>query len=115
MNKEIKLSDIITEIAFLGLPENCKTPTLEALSFCIALASSAWNQSNGFPNNHKQIIEIIKELENEDPDFWDDMRSKDWKEIHNRMMSYKITKFKTDKRKIHKFGYLDGKVRVEWL
>lgn len=109
------LSEIITELAFLGLPAGCELPTVQAMSLCVALASSAWNQAVGLPPNHPQILQIIQEVEADDPNVWNDMRSSDWKEIHNAMISHKQRHYPNDRRKIARYGYVSGKVHIEYI
>jgi hypothetical protein len=108
------LSGIITELAFLGLAEGCQQPTAQARSLCVALASSAWNQAVGLLHNHPQILQIIRELAADDPSVWNDLRTTDWREIHNRMISYKLRNYPHDCRKIARYGYVDGKVHIEY-
>jgi hypothetical protein len=95
--------------------QECELAKLESLALCIALTSSAWNQAVGLPHNHLQILQIIKEVQTNDPNVWEDMRSTDWREIHNVMISYKLQHYPDDYRKIIKYGYLDGKVHVEYI
>jgi hypothetical protein len=109
-----KLPDIIKEIALLGIKDGIKIPKQTSFSFCISLAASAWNESLGLPDNHNQILGIIKQIELDDPDLWIQMKSKDWKRIYNNMLNYKNIHFKDDSREIVHFGFIDGKLRIEW-
>jgi hypothetical protein len=109
------LSDIIAQMAFLGLAQECELPKWESLSLCVALASSAWNQAVGLPHNHLQILQIIEEVQTDYPNVWDGTRSTDWREIHNTMISYKLRHYPDDYRKIVKYGCLNGKVHVEYV
>jgi hypothetical protein len=88
---------------------------MQAMSLCVALASSAWNQAVGLLHNHPQILQIIQEIQADDPNVWNDMRSTDWREIHNTMISYKLRHYPDDRGKIAKYGYLNGKVHIEYV
>ena len=43
------------------------------------------------------------------------MRSTDWREIHNTVISYKLQNYPHDRRKIPKYGHLSGKVHIEYI
>ena len=89
--------------------------TEESTAFCVALAASAWNQARGIECNHRQLEEIITELESAESAFWNDLKSHDWREIHNTMYSYIMLKHKNDNRIIRTFGTTEhGTVKIEW-
>lgn len=111
-----KLSEIIIEIAMLGLKSQkyCESEVMHILFF---LAHIAWNRDSKelkyFSNG--EYLDHIKKFKISKTKLKKELISDNWEVIISEMLKYKQDKYSRDKRIITLIGYTPWEtLRVEW-
>lgn len=111
-----KLSDIIIEIAKIGLTDE-KYFDSELMHTLMFLAHVAWNRDTQDPNYLKEdkLSKNINELPHDKHKIQRELISDNWEEILLKMLKYKREHFAEDKRKITVCAYTPWEtLRIEW-
>ena len=111
-----KLSEIIIEIAMLGLADE-KYAHSEVMHPLMFLAHVAWNRDTKSPDYlpNNQYREHLKQFTIPKGNIRKELISENWDDILAKMMDYKKRYFPKDKRIITLCGYTPwDTLRVEW-
>ena len=113
---EEKLSAIMIKMAETVLKDT-NAVSIEASHIALLLASIAWNREvwgNDFQST-KQYWEIIKELEEYNTLFWEDLKSRDCEVLIDELRYFKRKHYPQDNRIIKSCGSNERrKVQVIW-
>jgi hypothetical protein len=110
-----KLSEILKEMAQTLLINPEKDPSSEAASAALLFASTAWNIAMGQKKDMGSCKTAIREFEECNPTFWDELKDKKWQKAILRLVEYKKKNYPYDNRIIIGCAVMKNKVRVEWI
>jgi len=108
------MSEILKEMALTILLRPEAVPSSEAAGAALLLSHVAWNRANGEEFTDHMYRGVIEEMENSNPDFWKELRSKNAHSLIADLIQYKRTHHASDLRKVVSCGKFNDKVRVEW-
>lgn len=114
MNK--KLSEIIIEIAVLGLKKQ-EDYQSEVIHILVFLAHIAWNRDveNGNYYTNGEYLSFIKKFDMPAKVFKKKLISTDWEFLIRKMIEYKRLHYPNDKRFIKSVGYTERETfQVMW-
>ena len=111
-----KMSDIMKEISerlFIN-PDAAHSP--EAVHVALFFANLAWNECVGLGAERERTKNIWQTIEAENPNLWDELKSRDIDGMIDELVEYKKAHFPDDQRRILACGGTDhSTIRVEWL
>ena len=112
-----KLSGLILALAENALAQPSEKTSREGIAAALLLAQVAWNRVvdpiGGDLAGHYR--KGLKELEQENPKFLDELKSRDFETLIHELMQLKAARHPTDDRFIHVCGLTaENNVRVEW-
>lgn len=87
----------------------------EAAQVALCLANLAWNESVGLDGARDGYRAVWEEIETQNPEPWNEFKSIDIDAVVDKLMAYKVYRYREDQRRILGCGFVDGNVRVEWL
>ena len=111
-----KMSDIMKEMSerLLCDPEAAHSP--EAFHVALFFANLAWNECVGLGAERERTKNIWQAIEAENPNLWDELKSRDIDAMVDELVEYKKAHFPDDQRRILACGGTDhSTIRVEWL
>ena len=112
--KQKKMSDIFKEMAMTVLKNPNSIPSSEAAHAALLLSHVAWNRSIGEGFNHKDCEQLLRQFEKAQPNFWKELKSRNWESLVDDLISFKEQYYHDDKRIVVVCGMRDHKIRVEW-
>jgi hypothetical protein len=115
-NQSRKMSDIMKEMLerLLVNPEAAHSP--EAFHIALFFANLAWNECVGLGAERERTKNIWQTFEAENPNLWDELKSRDIDGMVDELVEYKNAHFPDDRRRILACGSTDhSTIRVEWL
>ena len=92
-----------------------RKPSSEAASAALLLASIAWNIAVGLKNEAALCRTKMKEFEECNPSFWNELKSRKCQNEILRLAEYKKENYPDDNRVIIGCAVAKNKVRVEWI
>lgn len=111
-----KMSDIMKEMAERLLQNPNAVPSSEAFHAALFFANLAWNECVGLDAERERTKNVWQMLEAENPNLWDELKSKDIDAMVDELVEYKRAHFPDDRRRIIACGGTDhSTIRVEWL
>jgi hypothetical protein len=110
-----KLSEILKKMAQTALIDPDREPSSEAASASLLFASTAWNIAMGQKKDIGSCKTALREFEECNPAFWDELKSKKWQKTILRLVEYKKENYPYDNRIIIGCAVMKNKVRVEWI
>jgi len=111
-----KMSDIMKEMSdrLFRDPDVAHSP--EALHVALFFANLAWNECVGLGAERERTKNIWQTIEAENPNLWDELKSRDVDAMVDELVEYKKAHFPDDQRRILACGGTDhSTIRVEWL
>lgn len=110
-----KMSDMLKEMAerLLRNPEG--DISSEAMHVALMFANFAWNEAVGLDHPRAGYRPAREVIERENPDVWDEFKSRDVNAMIDDLVAYKNRHFPGDGRRILTCGIPNGNIRVEWL
>ncbi len=109
-----KLSAIMKELGESILRDPRAVPSSEAAHMALLLAHVAWNRTLGEPVPETAYRKVLEELEQTNPELWNELADNDVERMINRLMTLKQARYPRDDRVIQVCGMRDGNVHVEW-
>jgi hypothetical protein len=109
-----KLSEILRELANSLMRNPRAVPTSEAAHMALLFAHVAWNRALGHRMSDKLFRSILEELEQEEPELWNELADNDAERMIEQLVALKQTRFADDDRFIQVCGMRNGNVHVEW-
>lgn len=92
------------------------TSSDEASHFALFLANMAWNECVGMGSERESYRSVWSVFEAENPNLWDELKSRDIDAMIDELVEYKKTHYPDDQRRILTCGCTPhGTIRVEWL
>ncbi len=111
-----KMSEIVKEMLEVLLRNPKAVPSSEASHVAMFFANVAWNECVGLGAERKACRNVWQTIEAENPDLWDELKSKDIDAMIDELVEYKMAHFPDDRRRILTCGSTpQGTIRVEWL
>jgi hypothetical protein len=110
------MSDIMKEMSdrLFRDPDVAHSP--EALHVALFFANLAWNECVGLGAERERTKNIWQTIEAENPNLWDELKSRDVDAMVDELVEYKKAHFPDDQRRILACGGTDhSTIRVEWL
>ena len=107
-----ELSAILKQVATASLRKPEEQTSLEALAAALLFAHVGWNSALG--HETVRFEPILQQLEDENPDLWGELRSRDPAVHIARARAAKLRQHPDDDRVIVVCGVVDERVRVEW-
>ena len=108
-----KLSQILKEMAQRLLVDPDRRPSSEAASAALLLSSAVWNMAVEQKYDIALCKTAIREFEQSNPTFWDELKSKKWQKTILRLAEYKKERYPDDNRIIIGCAVMEDKIRVE--
>ncbi len=111
-----KMSDIMKEMSeqLFRDPDVAHTP--EALHVALFFANLAWNECVGLGAEREGTKNVWQTIEAENPDLWDELKSRDINAMIDELVEYKKAHFPDDQRRILLCGGTPhSTIHVEWL
>jgi hypothetical protein len=109
-----KLSEIMKELAGAVLRDPQSVPSSEAAHAALLLTHVAWNRALGQPLPEAQYRPMLEELEQTNPELWNELADNDVERMVARLMALKQAPYPQDERVIQVCGMRGGNVHVEW-
>ena len=109
-----KLSGIMKELAESVFRDPRAVPSSEAAHVALLLVHVAWNRALGQPLPEAQYRPMLEEMEQANPELWNELAGSDVERMVERLMALKAGRYPRDDRVIHVCGMCDGNVHVEW-
>ena len=99
-NQSRKMSDIMKEMLerLLVNPEAAHSP--EAFHIALFFANLAWNECVGLGAERERTKNIWQTFEAENPNLWDELKSRDIDGMVDELVEYKNAHFPDDRRRI---------------
>ncbi len=92
------------------------TSSDEASHVALFLANMAWNECVGMGSERESYRSVWSVFEAENPNLWDELKSRDIDAMIDELVEYKKTHYPDDQRRILTCGCTPhGTIRVEWL
>lgn len=110
-----KMSDIMLEMLGVVLKDPEAETSTAAAQVGLMTANLAWNESIGAISGRKQLKDLIRSIEAEEPELWRELKFKNSDVLIDVLLDYKKKHFPDDHRRIIVCGIIDDKIRVEWL
>jgi hypothetical protein len=111
-----KMSDIMKEMSeqLFRDPDGAHTP--DALHVALFFANLAWNECVGLGAEREGTKNVWQTIEAENPDLWDELKSRDINAMIDELVEYKKAHFPDDQRRILLCGGTPHTtIHVEWL
>lgn len=109
-----KLSEIVKELAGGVLRDPRAVPSSAAAHMALLLTHAAWNRALGQPLPEAQYRPMLEELEQTNPELWNELADNDAERMIEGLMVLKQARYPQDERVIRVCGMQGGKVHVEW-
>lgn len=110
------MSDIMTEMTDRLYRNPEAAHSSEAFHAALFFANAAWNECVGLGAEREGYSNIWQAMEAENPDLWDELKSKDIDVMIDELVEYKKAHYPDDRRRILTCGGTPhGTLRVEWL
>lgn len=114
--KSKKMSDIMKEMMERLLRDPQVVPSSEASHVALFFANLAWNECVGLGAERESCRNVWQAIEAENPDLWDELKSRDIDAMIDELVDYKKAHYLDDQRRILTCGGTpEGTIRVEWL
>ena len=111
-----KMSDIMKEMTERLLRNPDVAHSSEAAHVALFFANLAWNECVGLGAERERTKNIWQAIEAENPNPWDELKSRDIDAMIDELVEYKKAHYTDDQRRILACGGTDhGTIRVEWL
>lgn len=110
-----KLSEILKEMAHRLLVDPNRRPSSEAASAALLLASAAWNMAVEQKYDITLCKTALREFEECNPMFWNELKTKKWQKTILRLTEYKKERYPDDNRIIIECSLMKDRIRVEWM
>jgi hypothetical protein len=113
---ERKMSEIMKEMMEQLFRDPKAVPSSEASHVALFFANVAWNECIGLGAEREAYRNVWQAIEAENPDLWDELKSRDIDAMIDELVEYKKTHFADDRRRILTCGGTQqSTIRVEWL
>ena len=109
-----KLSAIVKKLAESVFRDPRAVPSSAAAHMALLLVHVAWNRALGQPLPEAQYQPMLEELEQTNPELWNELADGDVERLLDRLTALKEARFPQDDRVIQVCGMRDGNVHVEW-
>lgn len=109
-----KLSGIVKELAESVFRDPRAVPSSEAAHMALLLVHVAWNRALRQPLPEAQYRPMLEELEQTDPELWNELADNNTEQVVDRLMALKQARYPRDDRVIQVCGMRGGNVHVEW-
>ena len=111
-----KMSDIMKEMSDRLFRDPEAAHSSEALHVALFFANLAWNECVGMGAERERTKNVWQAIEAENPNLWDELKSRDIDAMIDELVEYKKAHFPDDRRRILTCGGTDhSTIRVEWL
>ena len=111
-----KMSDIMKEMSEQLFHDPGAVHSSEAAHVALFFANVAWNECVGLGSERERIHNVWKTIEAENPNLWDELKSRDIDAMIDELVEYKKAHFPDDRRRILTCGGTErSTIRVEWL
>ena len=111
-----KMSDIMIEMSERLFHDAGAAHSTEAVYVSLFFANLAWNECVGLGGDRERTKNIWQTIEAENPELWDELKSRDIDAMIDELVEYKKAHFSDDQRRILACGGTSrSTVRVEWL
>lgn len=109
-----KVSAVIKQLADSIRHDPAGLPTAEAAAVSILFAHVAWNRSIGRPLHEANYRPKLEELEQANPELWNELADNDAERMIARLVALKKARYPHDERLIQLCEMRGGSVHVEW-
>jgi hypothetical protein len=110
-----KMSEVLKEMSEQLLRNPATVPSATAVQFGLMLANFAWNETVGLGGPREGYRSAWETIEADNPEVWSELESNDVDAMIDELVRYKKKYYPDDDRRILSCGFIDGKVRVDWL
>ena len=111
-----KMSDIMKEMSDCLFRDPNVAHSSEAAHVALFFANLAWNECVGLDAERERTKNVWQAIEAENPQLWDELKSRDIDAMIDELVEYKKAHFPDDRRRILACGGTDhSTIRVEWL
>ena len=107
-----KMSEIMKELAQIGLRDPLAIPSSEAAHAALLFAQVAWNRALGHDMN--AYDEVLRVFLRSKPNLWSELRSRDAETLIETMRQAKELRYATDRRVVVVCGMREENVHIEW-
>jgi len=108
--------EIMIEMSERLFPDPAAVHSTEAVYVTLFFANLAWNECVGLGADRERTKNAWQTIEADNPDLWDELKSRDIDGMIDELVEYKKAHFPDDRRRIlARSGTSRSTVRVQWL